>query len=243
MEPLQHLLFPEARLLPLMSRSPHIDPNALAFSLLRQDRYIEARRIWREIHNARQHDTHDASWCNELDLIGLRLYLHRRYVEAEPYLIEALAEKEGMLPHGNAQIMKSRMHVARVYDAQGKFEEAVDMMRYTLEWSEEYGGEEEEAWQYTSELAYVLAKQGKVGEAEGLAVAVMHKREEKMGLEHPVTLEGVWLLGSIHDRAGRSEETKRLYRRAYEGAREVLGDEHKDVKDYGWDLARLHEQS
>jgi tetratricopeptide (TPR) repeat protein len=243
MEPHQHLPFSEARLLPLMSQPPHIDPSALAFSLLRQDRYTEAHRIWREIHNARQHVTYDASWCNELDLIGLRLYLHKRYVEAEPYLIEALAEKEGTLPHGNAQILKSRMHVARVYDAQGKFEEAVDMMRYTLEWFEKYGGDEEEVWQCMSELAYVLAKQGKVGEAEGLAVAAMHKREEKMGLEHPVTLEGVWLLGSIHDKAGRSEEAKRLYRRAYEGAREVLGDEHEDVKDYGRDLARLHDQS
>jgi tetratricopeptide (TPR) repeat protein len=225
-----------------MSQPPHTDPNALAFSLLRQDRYIEAHRIWREVHNARQRDTYDAGWCNDLDLIGLRLYLHRRYVEAEPYLIEALVEKEDTLPHGNAQILKSMMHVARVYDAQGKFEEAVDMLRRTLGLFEEYRGEEEDVWQCMSELAYVLIKQGKVGEAEGLAVAVMHKREEKMGLKHPVTLESVWLLGSVHDKAGRNEEAKRLYRKAYEGAREVLGDEHEDVRDYARDLARLHDQ-
>lgn len=138
---------------------------------------------------------------------------------------------------------KSLVGVARALVAQEKHKEAEAYLRRALDgYRRLFPEESKESLQITSELAYILACEGtscSIREAETLARQTLKMRERVLGRTQQETVESVWTLGFVMEKAGTRGDAKHLYERAYKEGSRLLGDNHVDVLDYKSDLERL----
>jgi tetratricopeptide (TPR) repeat protein len=219
--------------------------NELAFWVLRADDYPDAYEAWNAAfcHRNTPPTVHDVEWCNALELIGLSLHIDNRSAEAGTYLQEALAYKERTLSHGNRRVYESLVGIARALVAQSKYMDAEAYFRRALDgYRRLFPEENKELLQITNEFAYSLACQGTsrtVREAEALARKTLRIREKLLGRTQQETVESVWTLGFVVEKAGRRGDARHLYERAYREGGRLLGQEHVDVLDYRSDLERL----
>ena len=219
--------------------------NELAFWALRADDHPDAYDAWNAAfhHRNTPPTVHDVEWCNALELIGLSLHIDNRSAEAGTYLQEALAYKERTLSHGNKRVYESLVGVARALVAREKHKEAEAYLRRALDgYRRLFPEENKESLQITSELAYILACEGtscSIREAETLARQTLKMRERVLGRTQQETVESVWTLGFVMEKAGTRGDAKHLYERAYKEGSRLLGENHVDVLDYKSDLERL----
>ncbi|KAH7340049.1 hypothetical protein BKA66DRAFT_577234 [Pyrenochaeta sp. MPI-SDFR-AT-0127] len=218
--------------------------------LLNQGRYIEACQVWREAHEARSKGTQDEcdfSWCHKLDLIGLRLQIDGKPMDAEPYFRQSLTEKERTLSIGHSgypTVLNSVVSLARALAEQEKYAEAEKLFRRAFQWFDNQSWKENpEKLQVIAELAIVLSRQGKSKEAESWASRCLLERNIWLGPEHRETLEIAWTLAGILEMQERYKEALQLYHRAYCGAKQTLGGYHADTRDYERDYNALREKT
>jgi tetratricopeptide (TPR) repeat protein len=219
--------------------------NELAFWALRADAYSDAYDGWYAAfcHRNTPPNVHDDDWCDALELIGLSLHLDTRSAEATAYLEKALAYKEKTLPHSDKRLFEALVRIVRALVAQNKHEEAEAYFRRALDGYRQLFPEEHEGvLQISIEFAYSLACQGTsraVREAEKLARRSLKTRERFLGRLQQATVESVWTLGFVVEKAGRRGDARHLYERAYREGCTLLGDQHVDVRDYGADCDRM----
>ncbi|RYO73350.1 hypothetical protein AA0113_g56 [Alternaria arborescens] len=157
--------------------------NELAFWALRADDHPDAYDAWNAAfhHRNTSPTVHDVEWCNALELISLSLHIDNRSAEAGTYLQEALAYKERTLSHGNKRVYESLVGVARALVAREKHKEAEAYLRRALDgYRRLFLEENKESLQTISELAYILACEGRscsIREAETLARQMLKMRE------------------------------------------------------------------
>ncbi|KAF2133627.1 TPR-like protein [Dothidotthia symphoricarpi CBS 119687] len=217
--------------------------------LVGQDRFAEAHTVWKQAYTASSKgigDENHSKWCNELNLIGAKLFLEGRYKDAESYFREAMTEIERTLSPTHPQhwcLQKTALYLARALHEQQKYAEAETMYRrsFTLD-DAQYAADNTEALQPMSELAALLCKTGKLDEAETLGTHCLERRTSVLGPQHRDTLESAWVLGGVLEKLGRFEEALRLYQTAYEGAVEAQGESHEDTKEYLRDYTALRER-
>lgn len=85
----------------------------------------------------------------------------------------------------------------------------------------------------------LLADQGKYAAAEAEYRAVLKLQEKVLGPQHPDTLSTCFYLARCLHAEGSKGEAKELAKRAVDGARKVLGQEHPDAKKYEQFLEEL----
>lgn len=187
---------------------------------------------------------HDAEWCHNLELIGLKLQMKGRWKEAEDHFREALDYKEATLSHDDRKVYETLMRIARILVVQRRFEDAESYFRRALEgYTRILSKTRHEVLQVTSEFAYSLACQDiprAVKEAESLVKDILKTRERILGKMHQQTVESVWMLGFVMEKAGQKGTAKYFYERAYEEGCNLLGKEHVDVRNYEVDCDRLN---
>ncbi len=83
-----------------------------------------------------------------------------------------------------------------------------------------------------SNLANVLAKQGKFREAESEYREEIALEKQVLGVRHPDTLSSYFNFALSLARASKLREAEPFARKAAEGAGEVLGKDHSSTKRY-----------
>lgn len=207
--------------------------------------YELAHKAWKGAftHRNTPPTVHDAAWCHDLELIGLKLHTRNRPGKALKYLCEALDYKETTLSHDDIKVCDTLVRIARALVALHEPEEAEPYFRQALNgYAHLLSGSHAEALQTSNEFAYSLACQAThaaVREAELLARRTLKARERYLGRIHQETVESVWTLGFAVEKVGRRADALHLYERAYEEGRQLLGEEHVDVMDYKRDFDSL----
>jgi tetratricopeptide (TPR) repeat protein len=218
--------------------------NKRGLFLLSRKRYPEAYIVWKQAYKARNNGN-DLTWVSELDLVGLKLQIDGRLTDAEHYLRESLTEKERMfVGKDDSTVIMGAAKLARVLLAQEKYIEAELLFRRALAWLEavERKGASPyypEWLQVMGELAITLSHTGMLGEAEELARQCLSTRQKSLGPKSRDVLATNWILASILEKQTQFEQAVELYKEAYEGAVELLGEYHEDTKDYQRDYDRV----
>ena len=119
---------------------------------------------------------------------------------------------------------------ANLYQSQGQYEEAEQLLRRVLEGREEkLGLKHPDTLRTVQNLAVVYRDQGRYSEAERLYRRALEGWEEKLGPKHPDTLRTVDNLAVIYRDQGWYKEAEQLLRRALEGREEKLGLKHPET--------------
>ncbi|KAI1132153.1 hypothetical protein F5Y10DRAFT_6263 [Nemania abortiva] len=118
-------------------------------------------------------------------------------------------------------------NIAKSYSILGKYSEAEQLYRQTLQLQEEVLGREHPSTLASmNNLANVLDDQGKYEEAEKMHRQTLQLKEEVLGREHPSTLNSMHNLADVLDSQGKYEEAEKIYRQTLQLDEGVLGREH-----------------
>ncbi|KAK3935926.1 putative kinesin light chain [Diplogelasinospora grovesii] len=118
-------------------------------------------------------------------------------------------------------------NVAVSYHILGKYKEAEQMCRQTLELKEKVLGKEHPGTLSSmNNLAETLRHQGKYEEAGQMHRQTLELREKVLGKEHPDTLSSINNLANVLKEQGKDEEAGQMHRQTLELKEKVLGKEH-----------------
>jgi tetratricopeptide (TPR) repeat protein len=208
--------------------------------LLGRSRYADADAAWTQAYAARSascKDTFDPQRANELDLLGLRRLMSGAWLDAGRFFELAVAEKEKAPP--GAALMQSLANLARVRTQQADLYAADALFARALTCP--CAPARADRMQIAHEHASVLLALNRLGDAAVLARTCLAERVEALGPKHRDVFESMWLVGCVCEKQGRLEDAGEMLGRAWEGAREVLGEGHGDVKEYAADWERVRE--
>ncbi|RYO95239.1 hypothetical protein DL764_007724 [Monosporascus ibericus] len=156
------------------------------------------------------------NYCQSSDKTMAELLIDK---EVNASLLFNVAESYSMLENMN--------NLAFVLRSQGKYEEAEQMHRETLELIKAVLGKEHpNTLASMNNLAGVLRSQGKYKEAEQMHRQALKLREAVLGRKHPDTLTSMNNLALVLDSQGKCDEAEQMYRHALELKEEVLGKEN-----------------
>ncbi|KAJ9652261.1 hypothetical protein H2198_008471 [Neophaeococcomyces mojaviensis] len=126
--------------------------------------------------------------------------------------------------------LTSMSNLATVLSEQGKYEQAEEMHRQTLNLSlTVLGLEHTNTLMSMNNLATVLRKQGKYEQAEGILRQTLELRSTVLGVEHPDTLGSMNNLATVLGNQGKYEEAEKMHRQELKLSSTVLGVEHPDT--------------
>ncbi|KAI1498085.1 hypothetical protein F5X99DRAFT_342248 [Biscogniauxia marginata] len=111
----------------------------------------------------------------------------------------------------------------------GKYVDAEQMYRQTLELGKKVGRENRNTLSSMNNLANVLENQGKYEEAMQMHRQVLELKKKVLGRNHPDTLASRNNFANILTRQGKYEEAKQIYWQILEIREEVLGKEYPDT--------------
>ena len=130
----------------------------------------------------------------------------------------------------DANAAESKFHMANALTAQGKWQEAEEMLTEVLEVRTRALGEEHQDTLHSkNNLAVVLQDQGKWQEAEEMNREVLEVRSRVLGEEHPDTLRSKNNLALALGKQGKWEEAEEMFREGSEASKKVLGPDHQDT--------------
>ncbi|KAK5263049.1 hypothetical protein LTR96_011516, partial [Exophiala xenobiotica] len=123
-------------------------------------------------------------------------------------------------------------NIAESYTLLGRYGEAEEMHRQTLDLREKVLGEEHQSTLGSmNNLALVLRQQGNYEEAEQMHRQTLDLREKVLGEEHPSTLDSMNNLALVLRQQGLYEESEQMQRQALDLRKKVLGEEHPSTLD------------
>jgi len=158
------------------------------------------------------------------------LYLAQKsYGDAARACASALAHKEAALGRLHPEYAASLAQLAEVFRLQGRFQDAVALLRESSEVLDAIGaGHSRAAASRLSRLAYVLSEAGSQGEAVTVHRRLLHAAEAEGGQEAPVALAQALagLAEALCCTAEGHAEARDLCRRGLALAQPVLGDLH-----------------
>ncbi|KAI1286514.1 hypothetical protein F5Y03DRAFT_146430 [Xylaria venustula] len=155
------------------------------------------------------------------------------------------------LPHGQAVLEvdgtvnteeKSSLlfNIAESYSILGKYNNAEQLYRQTLELREGVLGREHPSTLASmNNLANVLGSQGKYKEAETMHRQTLELKEGVLGREHPSTLDSMNNLALVLGSQGKYKEAETMHRQTLELKEGVLGREHLSTLDSMNNLAEV----
>ena len=121
-----------------------------------------------------------------------------------------------------------RLRIASVLMELARWEECEEQQRHALEEAEALTDAKLVAWA-SNELAQLLQRTGRLGEAEPLVRRALQLCESAYGTQHPIVAICLNNLGNLLHATGRLEEAEPLMRRALDIDETVFGEEHHTV--------------
>jgi tetratricopeptide (TPR) repeat protein len=131
--------------------------------------------------------------------------------------------------------------LARFYNGQGAYEQALPWCEQCLSVTRERLGQEHPSVASSlNNLAVLYHSQGRYTEAEPLYLQALELRKRLLGQEHPSVATSLNNLAGLYDSQGRFAEAEPLYLQALELIKRLLGQEHPDVATSLNNLAGLY---
>jgi tetratricopeptide (TPR) repeat protein len=176
---------------------------------------------------------------NEMGGAGLRA---GQYPEAEPYLTEALKQREQTLAPNNAYVAMSLSNLAGLYHAQGQYGKAEPLCQRALTiWEKALGPDHPNTAMSLNNLALLYFSQGQYDKAEPLYQRSLTIREKALGPDHPDTATGLNNLAQLYLAQGQYGKAEPLYQRSLTIFEAALGPNHPDVAISLSNLALLYQ--
>lgn len=190
-------------------------------------RYRDAAPLQREILKARRRilgeEHRDTATITHN--LGVTLGALAHYEEAETLLLRAIELRKKL--EGPSGALFSRSSLADLYRAQGRYAEADELYRSTLEEQRKDRGEEDHRTLTTRHgLAELRLMQGRVEEAEALIVPVLEIQEETLGPRHVATLGSRITMAKVRQAQKRFAEANGMLISVIETGQESLTTNH-----------------
>ena len=159
--------------------------------------------------------------------MGSQLYNQGRFVEADPYIREALEGNRRTLGDNHRDTLDLVDTIGMLLVSQNKLDEGELYIRQALEANRRILGDEHPATLISmNNMGYTLRQQGELDEAEMFYRLALKGSQRAFGESHPETLINInnmsWLLWD----QGKKEEAEAYQREALEGYRQAFGDDH-----------------
>lgn len=161
--------------------------------------------------------------------------------EAEEHFAAALEIRRRLLGGGDPDTANSLNHLGVLRSKQGRYEEAVPLLRDAYESRRAALGDKDEKTLGTmSDLATALQGLGQLEEAEKLCRAALPSQTRLLGDDHLQTLTTTANLASILQTRRAFPEAEQFHRRAVDGLTALLGENHPTTLLSVANLARLY---
>lgn len=180
---------------------------------------------------------HPALAFGKVDLALYRYHLGR-FAEAETLLLDARASLEGTLAAADGGTLFLETLLGQVYTAQGRHDEAHQLLQGVLEEMESDAGVDPVAlgWVLHS-LSLAYHGQGERGEAEAALRRSVRVLEKALDPGDPQLADPLWDLGMLEYEAGRPESAEPLLTRSLDIAREHLPPDEPGLAESEVELA------
>jgi CHAT domain-containing protein/tetratricopeptide (TPR) repeat protein len=219
--------------------------NQSATDLVRQGKYAEAERLFRqalEIRRRVQGEDHPDT-ATACDNLASSLTDQGKFAEAERLLRQALEIRRRALDEDSLDTAHSNNELGHLLWLQGKHAEAEPLFQQALRVYRRTLGEDDPrtALAYNN-LAHALEGQHKHAEAEPLFKEALEVRRRTLGEDHPDTAASFYSLASAFMHRGKYAEAEPLLRKAQPIQHRTLGEDHPRTlqgdTDLAWALAR-----
>ena len=169
----------------------------------------------------------DLDLINEIGIAGIRA---GNYSEAEPYLMQALEQREQRLSPDDPVLATSLNNLAFLYKTQGKYADAEPLYRRVVKVFETaLGVDHPNVATALNNLALLYKTQGKYADAEPLYRRVVKVFETALGIDHPNVATALNNLASLYQAQGKYADAEPLYHRALTIDEAALGADHPSV--------------
>ncbi|KAI9854314.1 MAG: hypothetical protein M1824_000407 [Vezdaea acicularis] len=155
----------------------------------------------------------------------------KSWVQCEMYIphIQSLLARDSVHGQNALRLFWAGADIARYMGVRGRFEEAANILKRTLEGCErQLGPDREDTLRMRHALGNLLMNQGQYAEAEELFRRVLKRREE-IDSDSPDTLRAMGGLASAHVAQGQCLEAEQLYLKVLENLEKQIGKEHPDT--------------
>jgi serine/threonine protein kinase/Tfp pilus assembly protein PilF len=187
-----------------------------------QGRYHDMERLWAKNLQISQRVSGVEQQVGTMNALAVTFYYLGRYKEAESLFDKILQTLQREGGEENVPNLPNwKCNLARVYTAQGRYDEAAQLFHRTMEAA---------GWdvnlRYTTELANMYRDQGQYGKAESLFDKTLESLRQVKGDEHILTLLCMYGLVRLYVDQDRYEEAKVLFSEALQIARRLLREDH-----------------
>jgi len=205
-----------------------------------QGRYHDMERLWTKNLQIRQRVSGVEQQVGTMNALAVTFYYLGRYKEAESLFEKALQLIRSELRGEDVWLLPwFGCNLARVYTAQGRYEEAEQLFVETFktaEWPEEHISAK---FMYTSALADTYREQGRYADAERLFTQAVEALRLLRGTKHVRTLRSTLGLDRLYIEQGRFNQAEDLLSDALETAQAQLRKEHPITLSFMNSLAVL----
>ena len=162
--------------------------------------------------------------------LGRCYYLLCKLSSAERIYKKSIIMLREALGEDNDETILNQMDLARVYDREGKFQEAIILHEKVLSVRERRLGTEHLLVAETlQDLAQLFENSQKYDDAERLRRRALQVRQKIFGERHARTLTAKSRLAACLVLRGKFEEADHIHRQALKDSLELLGEEHKST--------------
>ena len=163
-----------------------------------------------------------------------------RYAEAEPLLKRAVAIRERRFSPNAPLIADSLTSLGNLYQSMGRLDDAQPVLDRALAIRERNESDDAGLARTLHSVAVLMARRGKIAEAEPYLRATLDIQERTMGRDHPVLATTYTNLANVYLLQKRFVDAEPLYARALEIRRRVLGPRHASVAETLDGMANLN---
>jgi tetratricopeptide (TPR) repeat protein len=192
----------------------------------------EYRSLPAEKHNLRIED-------EIKDRLANLYYITARYQESEKLRLDLL--NGAIQQRNNEEIARLCNELGLIYNAQGRYEKAIEKFEEALRIDEESRRHEHPDYAtHLSNLANVYREQGRYDEAIEKYEKAMRIDEKTIGREHPNYAQSLNNLANVYLQQGRYDEAMEKYEEAMRIAEKTIGREHPDYAGHLNNLALVY---
>jgi serine/threonine protein kinase/tetratricopeptide (TPR) repeat protein len=206
-----------------------------------QGRYHDAEALWKKILRDSLDVYGEEFRLNVQNSLALNYYHLGEYKQAELLydgILEAGRNKDGKVRLPLDSICRYQCDLARVYAAQGRYEQAKQLLSKTLA-NPEWDTESRSRLLYIRILGDIYRNQGNYEQAERRLVGALDKARNLLGDEHMGTVGIKYSLAQLRTEQGNYEDANNLFDDILKTVRSRLRDNHPAMLEFVNGLAVL----
>jgi tetratricopeptide (TPR) repeat protein len=159
----------------------------------------------------------------------------------EKMATEALNRLVGEITRMDLEECHTFMSLGRLYDVQGRWDEAEVAFRQCLQGYEKSAGPDAiDTLKATRRLGLLCKEQGKLDEAEEMIQQALDGFGKVRGPFHTATLKIAGHLSSLYIGQRKLDRAEEMYQRVFDGFEKVLGPDHQSTVEAAYTLGKLY---